>query len=74
MCVDNLGNSVFQIDSSNGIDKSCLWHCRLRHVSKKHVAQVQKDGVLESFDLRLDDACESCLLGKMKKITFHWIL
>ena len=26
MIVDNLGNSVFQIDSSNAIDKTCLWH------------------------------------------------
>jgi hypothetical protein len=70
MCVDNLGNSVFQIDSSNGIDKACLWHCRLGHINKKRMAQLQKDGVLESFDLRSDDTCESCLLGKMTKSPF----
>ena len=39
MVVDNLGNSVLQIDSSNGLDKGCLWHCRLGHVNKKHIAQ-----------------------------------
>ncbi|KAI3767846.1 hypothetical protein L2E82_18275 [Cichorium intybus] len=54
-CVDNLGNSVFNIDSSNGIDKACLWHCRLGHINKKCIAQLQKDGVLESFDLRDED-------------------
>lgn len=42
MCVDNLGNNVFQIDSSNGIDKACLWHCRLGHINKKRMAQLQK--------------------------------
>ena len=39
MVVDNLGNDVFYIDSSNGLDKACLWHCRLGHVNKKHIAQ-----------------------------------
>lgn len=70
MCVDNLGNSVFNIDSSNGIDNACLWHCRLGHINKKRIAQLQKDGVLESFDLRSDYACESCILGKMTKSPF----
>ena len=70
MIVYNLGNNVFHINSSNGIDKACLWRFHLRHVNKKHMAQLQKDGVLESFDLRSDDTCESCLLGKMKKSSF----
>ena len=46
MVVDNLGNNVLHIDSSNGLDKACLWHCRLGHVNKKRIAQLQKDGVL----------------------------
>ncbi|KAI3751877.1 hypothetical protein L2E82_22968 [Cichorium intybus] len=68
--VDNLGNSVLHIDSSIGVEKACLWHCRLRHISKKRIAQLQKDGVLESFDLKSDDVCEACLLGKMTKSPF----
>ena len=55
MCVDNLGNSVLTIDSSNSIDKACLWHCRLGHINKKRIAQLQKDGVLESFNLESND-------------------
>ena len=55
MVVDNLGNDVLCIDSSNSMDKASLWHCRLGHVNKKRIAQLQKDGVLESFDLREDD-------------------
>ncbi|CAH1452842.1 unnamed protein product [Lactuca virosa] len=49
--VDNLGNNVLCIDSSTSLDKASLWHCRLGHVSKKRIGQLQKDGVLESFDL-----------------------
>ncbi|KAI3711037.1 hypothetical protein L2E82_40840 [Cichorium intybus] len=43
------------IDASSGIEKACLWHCRLGHINKKRIAQLQKDGVLESFDLGSDD-------------------
>jgi transposase InsO family protein len=66
--VDNL-NYNLSIESST-IDKASLWHYRLGHVSKKRIAQLQKDGVLESFDLKSDDVCESCLLGKMTKSPF----
>ncbi|KAI3680369.1 hypothetical protein L2E82_50354 [Cichorium intybus] len=45
-------------------------HCRLGHINKKRIAQLQRDGVLESFDLGSDDVCESCLLGKMTKSPF----
>ena len=70
MVVDNLVKDVLCIDSSNSLDKACLWHCHLGHVNKKRIAQIQKDGVLESFDLRDDDVCESCLLGNMTKSPF----
>ena len=68
--VNNLGNNVLCIDSSTSLDKASLWHCRLGHVSKKHIGQLQKDGVLDSFDLRSDDSCESSLLGKITKSPF----
>ncbi|KAI3768716.1 hypothetical protein L2E82_19546 [Cichorium intybus] len=63
-------HSVNYIDSTSGVEKACLWHSRLGHISKKRIAQLQEDGVLESFDLRSDDVCESCLLGKMTKSPF----
>lgn len=68
--VDNLGNNVLHIDSSNSLYKAYLWHCRLRHVNKKCICQLQNVGVLESFDLRSDDSYGSCFLGKMKKLPF----
>ncbi|KAJ9554596.1 hypothetical protein OSB04_018641 [Centaurea solstitialis] len=69
VCDNNLSN-VLAIDSSNELDDASLWHCRLGHINKKRIAQLQKDGVLESFDLKSNDGCESCLLGKMTKSPF----
>ncbi|GKD94504.1 retrotransposon protein, putative, ty1-copia subclass [Tanacetum coccineum] len=42
----------------------------ISHNGNKHIAQLQKDGVLESFDFKSDDVYESCLLGKMTKSPF----
>ncbi|GJX05477.1 retrotransposon protein, putative, ty1-copia subclass [Tanacetum coccineum] len=69
-CISNDGNMILNVGSSNELDKSKLWHSHLGHVNKKHIAQLQKDGVLESFDFKSDDVCESCLLGKMTKSPF----
>nr|GEU45653.1 hypothetical protein [Tanacetum cinerariifolium] len=69
-CISNDGNMILNVGSSNELDKSKLWHSRLRYVNKKRIAQLQKDEVLESFDFKLDDVCESCLLGKMTKSPF----
>ena len=68
-CVVNDSN-LFNVGSSTEVDKSSLWHARLGHINKKRIAQLQKDGVLESFELKSDDVCESCLLGKMTKSPF----
>ncbi|GKA92010.1 retrotransposon protein, putative, ty1-copia subclass [Tanacetum coccineum] len=68
-CIDN-GNVILNVGSSNELDKSKLWHSRLGHINKKRIAQLQKDGVLESFDFKSDDVCESCLLGKITKSPF----
>nr|GEU89302.1 RNA-directed DNA polymerase, eukaryota [Tanacetum cinerariifolium] len=55
VCISNNGNMIINVGSSNELDKSKLWHSRLGHVNKKHIAQLQKDGVLESFDFKSDD-------------------
>ncbi|GKB85443.1 retrotransposon protein, putative, ty1-copia subclass, partial [Tanacetum coccineum] len=69
-CISNYGNMILNVGSSNELDKSKLWHSCLGHVNKKRIAQLQKDGVLESFEFKSDDVCESCLLGKMTKSPF----
>nr|GEW71402.1 retrotransposon protein, putative, Ty1-copia subclass [Tanacetum cinerariifolium] len=69
-CISNDGNMILNVGSSIELDKSKLWHSHLGHVNKKRIAQLQKDGVLESFDFKSDDVCKSCLLGKMTKSPF----
>ncbi|GJV78280.1 putative RNA-directed DNA polymerase [Tanacetum coccineum] len=68
-CISNDGNMILNVGSSNELDKSKLWHSRLGHINKKHIAQLQKNGVLESFDFKSDDVCESCLLGNKSPFT-----
>ncbi|GKE83321.1 retrotransposon protein, putative, ty1-copia subclass [Tanacetum coccineum] len=68
-CISHNGNVILNVGSSNELDKSKLWHSRLRHVNKKRIAHLQKDEVLESFDLKLDNVCESCL-DKITKSPF----
>ncbi|GJT92779.1 putative reverse transcriptase domain-containing protein [Tanacetum coccineum] len=61
---------IIKYGSSNELDKSKLYHSRLGHINKKHITQLRKDGVLELFNFKYDDVCESCLLGKMTKSPF----
>ena len=71
VCDGDIDKLIMNVGSSNSeLDKSCLWHCRLGHINKKRIAKLQSDGILESFDLKSDDVCESCLLGKMTKAPF----
>ncbi|GJW85248.1 retrotransposon protein, putative, ty1-copia subclass [Tanacetum coccineum] len=32
------------------LDSSLLWHCRLGHISKKHIEKLQQDGLLNSSE------------------------
>ncbi|KAJ9560636.1 hypothetical protein OSB04_005796 [Centaurea solstitialis] len=52
-------------------DQTYLWHCRLGHINKKCIEQLQKRGLLESFDFKSFDNCDSCLSGKMTKRPFN---
>ncbi|GJS69623.1 retrotransposon protein, putative, ty1-copia subclass [Tanacetum coccineum] len=58
-CISYIGNVILNVGLSNELDKSKLWHSCLGHINKKRIAQLQKDGVLESFDFKSDDVCES---------------
>ncbi|GJZ54683.1 retrotransposon protein, putative, ty1-copia subclass [Tanacetum coccineum] len=52
------------------LDSTYLWHCRLAHINKKRIKQLQQDGLLKSTDDESFDQCESCLSGKMTKKPF----
>ncbi|GJR18394.1 retrotransposon protein, putative, ty1-copia subclass [Tanacetum coccineum] len=54
----------------HNLDSTYLWHCRLAHINKKRIKQLQQDGILKSTDDESFDKCESCLSGKMTKKHF----
>ncbi|GJY54293.1 retrotransposon protein, putative, ty1-copia subclass [Tanacetum coccineum] len=51
----------------HNLDSTYLWHCRLAHINKKRIKQLQQDGLLKSTDDESFDKCESCLSGKEDK-------
>ncbi|KAJ9544433.1 hypothetical protein OSB04_024140 [Centaurea solstitialis] len=52
-------------------DQTYLWHCRLEHINNKRIEQLQKIGLLGSFDFRPFNNYESCLSSKMTKQPFN---
>nr|GEX53678.1 hypothetical protein [Tanacetum cinerariifolium] len=51
------------------LDSALLWHCYLRHISKKRIEKLQHYGLLDSTDLDLRDfeKCVSCMSEKMTR-------
>ncbi|GJX95458.1 retrotransposon protein, putative, ty1-copia subclass [Tanacetum coccineum] len=68
-CISHNSNVILNVGSSNELDKSKLWHYRLGHVNKKRIAQLQKDGVLKSFDFKSDDVCRRGVFLKREMIS-----
>ena len=79
---DTLSNGIYILDMFNpilnvnnnkrqkgvNVKSSYLWHCRLSHISERHMTKLNKDGSLGSFEYESFDKCESCSLGKMTKL------
>jgi hypothetical protein len=61
--------SIYNVNTTQ-TNETYSWHCRLGHINEKRIARLQKDGVLDSFDLESIENCESCLMGKMTKTPF----
>ena len=51
------------------IDAS-LWHCRLGHMSEKGMKMLLSKGKLPELKPINLDMCESCILGKQKRVSF----
>nr|GEU35783.1 retrotransposon protein, putative, Ty1-copia subclass [Tanacetum cinerariifolium] len=63
-------NSIYNVSNKrvkHNLDSTYLWHCRLAHISKKRIENLQQDGLLKSTDKESFDQCESCLSGKMTR-------
>ncbi|GJT05440.1 retrotransposon protein, putative, ty1-copia subclass [Tanacetum coccineum] len=62
--------NVFNKRAKRNLDSTYLWHCRLAHINKKRIKQLQHDGLLKSTDDESFHQCESCLSGKMTRKSF----
>ncbi|GKE10791.1 retrotransposon protein, putative, ty1-copia subclass [Tanacetum coccineum] len=61
-------NSIYNVSNKrakHNLDSTYPWHCRLAHISKKHIEKLQHDWLLKSTDDESFDQCVSCLFGKM---------
>ncbi|GJW93314.1 retrotransposon protein, putative, ty1-copia subclass [Tanacetum coccineum] len=66
-------NSIYNVSTKrakHNLDSTYLWHCRLAHISKKHIEKLQQEGLLKSIDDESFDQCVSCLSGKMTRKSF----
>ncbi|GJX09943.1 retrotransposon protein, putative, ty1-copia subclass [Tanacetum coccineum] len=63
-------NSVSTKRAKHNLDSTYLWHCRLAHLSKKHIEKLQQEGLIKSTDDESVDQCVSCLSGKMTRKSF----
>ena len=55
--------------SSDEIDITKLWHCRLGHVSERGL-ELEKQGLLSSSKITNLDLCEDCIKGKATRMKF----
>nr|GEV60180.1 retrotransposon protein, putative, Ty1-copia subclass [Tanacetum cinerariifolium] len=62
--------SVSTKRAKHNLDSTYLWHCRLDHISKKRIENLQHEGLLRSTDDESFDQCVSCLSGKMTRRSF----
>nr|GEX10503.1 hypothetical protein [Tanacetum cinerariifolium] len=53
--------------AKSNLDSDILWHCRLRHISKKRIEKLQHDRLLNSTDHRAFEKCVPCMSGKMAR-------
>ncbi|GKA26829.1 retrotransposon protein, putative, ty1-copia subclass [Tanacetum coccineum] len=69
-CANSNDSSIYAISNKRAklnLDSTLLWHCRLRHISKKQIEKLQHDGLLNSTDIESFDKCISCLSSKMTR-------
>ncbi|GKA05015.1 retrotransposon protein, putative, ty1-copia subclass [Tanacetum coccineum] len=56
--------------AKHGLDSYYLWHCRLRHINKKRMEMLQRDGLLQPTHDESHEKYKSCTSGKMARKPF----
>nr|GEV77640.1 hypothetical protein [Tanacetum cinerariifolium] len=67
---DNYIYNVSTKRTKHNLDYTYLWHCRLAHIIKKRIENLQQEGLIRSIDDESFDQCISCLSGKMTRKSF----
>ena len=68
--LDTTAGCINMVDVAEGASDSCMWNNKLGHMSAKGMKMlVAKEALegLKSVDMGL---CESCVMGKQKKVSF----
>ena len=52
-------------------DETVLWHRRLWHMSIKNLWILARKGVIDKRRIGVLEFCESCVMGKQKRLSFH---
>nr|GFA08513.1 hypothetical protein [Tanacetum cinerariifolium] len=63
-------SSIYAVSNKRAkldLDSALLWHCRLGHISKKHIEKLQHDALLDSSYLTAFEKCVSCMSEKMAR-------
>lgn len=60
-------DTVAAVDSQKNTE---LWHCRLGHMSEKGMKLLVKSGQIPELKSVEHQLCESCILGKQKRVSF----
>nr|GEX77356.1 hypothetical protein [Tanacetum cinerariifolium] len=69
-CSNTNDSSMYAISNKRAkinLESSLLWHCRLGHISKKHIEKLPHDGLLNYIDIESLGKCVSCMSGKMAR-------
>ncbi|GKB71171.1 retrotransposon protein, putative, ty1-copia subclass [Tanacetum coccineum] len=56
--------------AKHGLDSYYLWHCHLRHINKKRMDMLQRDGLLQPTHDDLHEKCKSYISKKIARKPF----
>ncbi|GJU94480.1 zinc finger, CCHC-type containing protein [Tanacetum coccineum] len=70
-CLNTNDSSMYNVSNKRAklnLDSSLLWHCRLRHISKKRIKKLQHDGLLNPTNIESLGKCVSCMSVFQKEV------
>ena len=65
-----MGTMVVSFASKQDNDCIELWYCRLGHMSEQGLTMLSKRGLLKGAETGKLKFCESCVMGKQRRVKF----